>query len=76
MSGRQYCQIVTDMALGRADVTNAAVPMFDVVPMNKAGRPGASVVEFSKAFGRKLGPVFGGAKQRLRVSVVITDSGS
>ncbi len=50
--------------------------MLDVVPMYEAVRPGASVVEFGKAFGRKLATVLGGAKQRFRVSVVIASPGS
>ena len=53
MSGRQYCPIFAGMALGRADVPNATVPMLNVVPLHEAGRPGTSIVEFGKAFGRK-----------------------
>ena len=68
--------ILAGMALSRADVTNATVPMLDVVPMHKVMCPSASVVEFGKALGRKFRAVFGGAKQRLRVSVVIADPGS
>lgn len=64
------------MALRRTDVTNAAMPMLDIVPMHEADRSGAGIVELGKTFGRKLEPIFGGAKQQLRVSIVIPDSGS
>ena len=64
------------MTLSGADVTNAAVPMLDVVPIHEASGPGASVIEVGKAFGRKLRAVLGGAKQRFRISIVIADPGS
>jgi len=53
--------IVTVMALGGADVADAAVVMFDVVPMHESGRPEARAVEGFEAFDRELRPVFGGA---------------
>ena len=64
MSGRQNCQILASMALGWADVTNATVPMLDVVPVYEADCPGTGGVELGKAVGRKLGTVFGRPKQR------------
>ena len=64
------------LILSRADVTNATVSMLDVVPIDEADGPSSSVIEVGKAFGRKLRAVFGGAKQRLRVSVVIAGPGS
>ena len=66
VSGSQNCVIVPGMALSRTDVTNAAVTMINVapqedllrgVPMHKAGRPGAGLVEVGKALGGELGPV-------------------
>ena len=52
MSGGENGVILAGMALGRADVTNATVPVLDVVPLHETGRPGTRVVEFGKAFGR------------------------
>jgi hypothetical protein len=72
MSCSKYCMIVPCMALGRTDVTNSAVTMIEVVPANETSRPGAGLVGAGKAFGRKLGPVLGGTKQRLGISVVVT----
>ena len=76
MAGSENGLILASLALGRTDVTNTAVPMLDVIPTHEAERPGAGIAEFGKAFGRKLGAVFGGAKQRLGVSIVITNPGS
>ncbi len=76
MSGRENGEILAGMALGWADITNATVPMLDVVPVHEADCPGPGVVELGKAVSRKLRAVFGRPKQRFRVSIVITDSGS
>ncbi len=74
MSSRQNCVIFAGMTLSRTDVTNAAMSMLDVVPTYETDRPSASVVEIGKPFDRKLWPILGGAKQRLRVSVVVANA--
>ena len=74
MSGRENGEILAGMALGWADITNATVPMLDVVPVHEADCPGPGVVELGKAVSRKLRAVFGRPKQRFRVSIVITGS--
>lgn len=53
MPGRQNCLILSGVALGRADVTNATVAMIDVVvvPMDETSCPGASLVEIGEALG-------------------------
>ena len=52
------------MTLGRAHVANTAVTMLDVVPVHKVTGPRARCRQILEAPYRKLGPVFGGAKQR------------
>src|SRR5271157_3398079 len=74
MSGSQNCVIVPCMTLSRADVTNAAMTMLKVVPVHKAGRPGAGLIEVGKALGGELGAVLGGTKQRLGIGVVVADA--
>jgi len=39
------------VALSRADVADAAVPMVVVVPMHEAGGPGPGRIEIGEAFG-------------------------
>ena len=58
--------ILAYMTLIQTDVTDAAVPMLEVLPMHEAERPGASVFKLGKAPGWGLGPVFRSAKQRFR----------
>ena len=74
MSGRQNRLIFPGVALSGADVTNAAVAMIDVVPMDEASGPGTGLVEIGKALGGKLGAVLGGTKQRLGIGVVVADA--
>ena len=74
MSGRQNRLIFSGVALSGADVTNAAVAMIDVVPMDEASGPGTGLVEIGKALGGKLGAVLGGTKQRLGIGVVVADA--
>ena len=69
----QYRPLLTGMTLGRTDVTNAAVAMIDVVPMDECRSPGARLVEVGEALDGKLGAVLGGAKQRFGIGVVIAD---
>ena len=76
MSGCQDFLILAAMALGRADITDTAVTMIDVVPAHEAGRPGTRLVEIGETFGGKLGLVLDGAKQRLGISVAIADPGA
>ena len=63
--------IFTAVALGRADVLDAAVAVIVVVPMHELRRPGSGLIEAGKALGRELRPVLGGAKQRLGIGVVV-----
>lgn len=63
--------ILASVALGRADVLDAAVAVIVVVPMHELRRPGPGLIEAGKALGRELRPVLGGAKQRLGIGVVV-----
>ena len=72
MSGSQNRMIVPCVTLGRADVTNSAVTMINVVPLREASRPGAGLIELGKALGGEFRPVLGGTKQRFGVGVVVT----
>ena len=65
---------IPSVALGRADVTDAAVAMIEVVPMHEAGGPGAGLVGIGKALGGKPGAVLGRAEQRLGIGVVAGDA--
>src|SRR5574340_1510663 len=76
MSCSQNCEIVPCVALSRADVTNAAVTVIEVVPVGEASGPGASLVEVGKALGGKLGAIFGSTKQRFGIGVVVTHARS
>ena len=67
-------EIVACVSLSRADVTNAAVTMIDVVPVDEACRPSARLVELDKALGGKLGAILGGTEQRLGIGVIVTDA--
>ena len=73
VSGSQNRVIAPCMALRRADVTDAAVTMINVVPMHEAVRSGPRLIEVGESLGGELRPVLGGAEQRLRIGVVITD---
>ena len=71
MPGREQGTILASMTLRRCDVSDAAVPMFIVVPMDEGPGPLSCRVEFGETFDRKFRPVFGGAEQRLGVRIVI-----
>lgn len=71
MSGSQHRMIVPCVSLGRADVTNSAVTMIDVVALREASRPGAGLIELGKALGGEFRPLLGGTKQRFCVGVVV-----
>ena len=75
MTGIEDVLVLADVALRRADVTDAAVTMLDVVPMHEAGRPGACGVEIGEAPGRELRPVLGRSEQRLGIGVVVAHPG-
>src|SRR5450830_1187233 len=64
------------MALRRTHIPDAAVPMLDVVPMDEAGGPGARCLQIGETLGGELRAVLGGAKQALRVGVVVAHTGS
>ena len=55
MPGRQNRVIVPGVALSRADITNAAVTMIEVVPMDEGGGPSARLLHIGKALGRCMG---------------------
>src|SRR5208283_2613755 len=74
MSCSQNREIVPCMALSRADVTNAAVAMIEVVPVDEACCPSARLIETDKALGGKLRAVLGGTEQRLGIGVIVTDA--
>lgn len=63
MTSRQDLLILPIMALRRTDVLDATVAMLDVEPMQESGDPGTRCLQISKALGRELGAVLGGAKQ-------------
>jgi hypothetical protein len=65
MSGSQNRMIIACMALSGADVTNAAVTVVEVVPMNEIGGPGACLIEIGKA----LGGEFRSVPPRVRIVV-------
>ena len=73
MPSRQDGLVITGVTLLRADVADAAVAMIDVVPTHEFSRPGPGLVQAGEALGRELGPVFGGAEQRLGIGVVVAD---
>ena len=59
--------VVSCLALGGADVTDAAMAMSEVVPVHEASSPSAGLVGIGEALCRELRPVLGGAKQRFGV---------
>lgn len=75
MSSGQDGVIVTGVALLRAHVADGAMAMLHVVPTHELGRPGSGLVQAGEALGRELGPVLGGAEQRLGIGVVIAHAG-
>jgi hypothetical protein len=74
VASRQDGLVITDVSLLRADVADATVAVINVVPTHELGRPGPGLIQVGKAVGRELGPVLGGAEQRLGIGVVVTDA--
>ena len=72
MTGLQDGLIFALMALRRAYVLDAAMSMIDVVPVHEFSGPSTRSIKVGKTLGRKLRAIFGSAKQRLRVGVVVT----
>ena len=56
------------------DVSDAAVPMFIVVPMDEGPGPLSCRIEFGKTFDRKFRPVFGGAEHSFGIRIVVADA--
>ena len=69
VTGSQDACVLTRMTLCRADVSDPAVPMLMVVPMNEARGPAAGLVQASEAFAGELRAVLGGAEQRFNEGV-------
>ena len=76
MASRQDRLIFAFVALRWAHVLDAAVMVIDVVPVPEVGGPSTRSIKVDEAPGGELWAVLGGAKQRLRVGVVITHPGS
>ena len=74
VASRQDGLVVAGVALLRADISDAAVAMIDVVPTHEFASPGPGLVQTGEAFGREVGPVLGRAEQRLGVGVVVADT--
>src|SRR3954452_22632603 len=68
---REHELVLTGMTLGRTGVADAAVSMLVVVPVHESARPVSRRLEVGKPLGRELGPVFGGAEQRLGERIVV-----
>jgi hypothetical protein len=73
VAGSQDGHVAAVVALGGADVADAAMPVVDVVPADEGGCPGAGGGEAVKAAGGELGAVLGGAEEGLGVGVVVAD---
>src|SRR3954469_13294694 len=71
---REHEPVLAGMALGRTDVADAAVSMLVVVPVHEPPRPVSGGLQVGEALGRELGPVFGGAKQRLGERIVVAQA--
>ena len=69
----EHGPVLAGVALSRRDVADAAVAVLVVVPVHEPPRPASRRVEVCKPLGRELGPVFGGAEQRLGKRVVVAD---
>ena len=65
MASGQNGVILPRVALLRTHVADAAVPMFDVVPVHETGSPLSRCVQVGEALGRELWSVLCGAKQGL-----------
>src|SRR5206468_12959337 len=68
---RKHEPVLAGMALGRTDVADAAVSMLVVVPVHELPRPVSRGLEVGKPLGRELGPIFGGAEQRLGERIIV-----
>ena len=70
----QQTAIPAGMALGWRHVSDTAVPMCVVVPMDEARRPFPCRIEFGEAFDREFRPVFGGAEHSFGIRIVVADA--
>ena len=75
MSSGQNFMIRPVVSLSRADITNAAMAVIDVVPMHEPNCPSTSLVEIGEALSWELWPVLGRTKQRFGVGIVIAHAG-
>lgn len=69
----QHLGILPSMPLCRCHQADPAVAMLVVVPLHEAGHPLAGVVDASEPINGVARAVLAGAKQRLRVGVIIGD---
>lgn len=69
----QHLGILPSMSLCRCHQADPAVAMLVVVPLHEAGHPLAGVVDGSEPINGVARAVLAGAKQRLRVGVIIGD---
>ena len=73
VAGGEHGAILPGMALRRRDVTDAAVAVVMIVPLDEACGPLPGGVEIGEAAGGELRPVFGSAEQRLGIGIVVAD---
>ena len=64
------------MALIRSDKTNSAVSMVMVIPIDELFDPAPGLFEISKELIGIIGSIFGSAKQRLRIGIIVADGGA
>ena len=62
------------MALRRGDVSDAAVPMFEVVPAHEVAPPDSGIFKVGEAARREFGAVLRRLVERLHESVVVRDA--
>lgn len=75
MPSRKDRDVVAFMALCRADVADAAVPVIVVVPMHELARPLARGAQIRKALFWELRPVLRRAEQAFDEGVVVAHAG-
>ena len=76
MAGSEYLVVLAGMSLARADISDSAVQVLDVVPVHECVGPPPGLIQIFESTSHKLRSVLGGSESRFGKGVIVADPGS
>ena len=76
MAGSEYLVVLAGMPLARADISDSAVQVLDVVPVHECVGPPPGLIQIFEPVSHKLRSVLGSSENRFGKGVIVADPGS